>query len=142
MSVEGNKAAARRFVEEALDKGSSEALFELFLPGAVRHFPSGDITVDSAQPAPPANRSMETRIHHLYGEGNFVTVHLTHHVTFGSSATFKTRAGLIDVSGKSVEWNAMVVLRFDGTRIAEEWVVRDELQILMQLGLVKPIAAA
>jgi predicted ester cyclase len=61
-------------------------------------------------------------------------------VTFAPGDTFTTRYGLVDPGGKSVFWNAMAVLRFDGDRIAEEWVVRDELQILVQLGIVKPLA--
>jgi len=119
MSVESNKATARRFVEKALDQGSELTLHELFLPGAIRHFPPGDITVDPSRPAPLANRSMKTTIHHLYGEGNYVTVHLTHNVTFGPGARFNTRAGIVEVGNQKVEWNAMVVLRFEGDCIAE-----------------------
>jgi len=142
MSVETNKVAARRFVQEALDGGSAQALDELFLPGAVRHFPPGDLVVGSSPPPSARDRSMHTDIHHLYGEGDYVTIHLTHHVAFAPGATFRTRAGVADVGGRQVEWNAMVVLRFEGDKIAEEWVVRDELQILMQVGLVTPLANA
>jgi uncharacterized protein (DUF1330 family) len=67
-----------------------------------------------------------------------VTIHLTHHVTFAPGAIFVTRYGMVDTASKSVEWTAIVVLRFDANKIAEEWVVRDELQILMQLGIVRP----
>ena len=137
MSVEANKAVARRFVEAALDGGSAQALHEVFLPGAVRHFPPGDIIVDPSQPGgAPRGWNMKTDIHHLYGEGDFVTIHLTHHVTFPATSQFRTRAGTFDVGGKSVEWNAMVVCEFKDGRISEEWVVRDELQLLMQLGIV------
>jgi predicted ester cyclase len=82
---------------------------------------------------------MKTDIHHLFGEGDFVTIHLTHHVSFGSEARFNTRMGWVDVAGQNVEWNAMAVLRFEGEQIAEEWVVRDELQVLLQVGAVKPL---
>lgn len=142
MSIEANKRAARRFVEEALDGGSTEALYELFLPGAIRHFPPGDQVVDSSQPPVARNRTMKTDIHHLYGEGEYVTIHLTHHVTFAPGARFSTRVGWADVGGRQVQWNAMVVLRFEADKIAEEWVVRDELQLLMQVGLVKPLVSA
>jgi hypothetical protein len=142
MSVEANKLAARRFVEEALDGGSAAALEELFHLGAVRHFPPGDIKVERAPSvAASRDRSMHTDIHHLYGEGDFVTIHLTHHVAFQAGAQFKTRIGVVDVGGKSVEWNAMVVLRFEADKIAEEWVVRDELMVLMQIGAVKSLDA-
>ncbi|MBV9248547.1 MAG: ester cyclase [Acetobacteraceae bacterium] len=139
MSVEANKIAARRFVVEALDGGSAAALEELFHLGAVRHFPPRDIRVEPAPTAaPPRDRSQHTDIHHLYGEGDFVTIHLTHHVTFQRGAQFLTRMGSVDVGGKDIVWNAMVVLRFDGDKIAEEWVVRDELMVLLQVGAVKP----
>jgi len=143
MSVETNKRAARRFVEEALDGGSAAALEELFYLGAVRHFPPGDIKVEPAPAvAPTRDRSMQTDIHHLYGEGDFVTIHLTHHVTFQPGAKFNTRIGLVDVGGQTVEWNAMAVLRFEGDKIAEEWVVRDELMVLLQVGAVEPLDGA
>jgi sugar phosphate isomerase/epimerase len=141
MSVESNKIAARRFVEEVLDGGDGEVLLALFMPGAVRHFPPGDIRVEpTSSPAPTHGRSMKTDIHHLYGEGDYVTIHLTHHVTFGAGATFRTRVGLVDVGGRSVDWDAMAILRFEGDKIAEEWVVRDELHVLMQLGVIGPPA--
>lgn len=143
MSVEANKRAARRFVEEALDGGDYRVVQEIFLPTAIRHFPAMDVTIDPNPPPPiPPGRSMKTDIHHLFGEGDYVTIHLTHHVTFPPGARFTTRAGTVDVDGKRVQWNAMVVLRFEGDRIAEEWVVRDELQVLMQLGIVAPLDGA
>ena len=140
MSVEANKRAAREFVEEALDGGNYDVIRSLFLPTAIRHFPAADLTIDPSPPEPlPPGRLMRTEIHHLYGEGNYVTIHLTHHVTFAPRARFTTRLGTVDVGGRSVEWNAMVVLRFEGGRIAEEWVNRDELQVLLQLGILKPL---
>ena len=143
MSVEANKAAARRFVEEALDGGDVQALQELFLPGAVRHFPPGDVRVEPTPPAPrPAGMTMKTEIHHLFGEGDFVTIHLTHHVTFEPGGRFRLRIGIVDTGGQTVEWNAMAILQFKDGKIAEEWVVRDELQVLEQLGIVKPISGA
>jgi hypothetical protein len=139
VSVAANKVTARRFVQEVLDAGNDAVAGELFVPGAVRHFPPGDIVQDPARPpARPMRRSMKTDIHHLYGEGEYVTIHLTHHVSFAPQARFNTRMGWVDVGDHDVEWNAMVVLRFEGERIAEEWVVRDELQVLLQVGAVKP----
>jgi SnoaL-like polyketide cyclase len=140
VSVTENKVAARRFVQEVLDGSNDVVARELFVPGAVRHFPPGDIIQDPTRPpARTARTSMRTDVHHLYGEGDFVTIHLTHHVSFAPDARFNTRMGWADVGGHNVEWNAMVILRFEGERIAEEWVVRDELQVLLQVGAVKPL---
>jgi hypothetical protein len=141
VSVETNKVTARRFVEEVLDGGNNDVARELFLPGAIRHFPPGDIIEDPTRPpVQPARRSMKTEIHHLYGEGDFVTIHLTHRVSFLPESRFNTRMGWVDVSNRDVEWNAMAVLRFEGDRIAEEWVVRDELMVLLQIGAVERMA--
>jgi hypothetical protein len=143
MSVESNKLAARRFVEEVLDGGDVEVLLAPFVPGAVRHFPPGDIQVEpTSSAAPRRGRSMKTDIHHLYGEGDYVTIHLTHPVTFAPGATFRTRLGLVDVGGRSVDWNAMVLLRFQEDKSAEEWVVRDELHIHTQRGAKPPCEAS
>lgn len=139
MSVEDNRAAARRFIEEGLDGENQDVLDELFLPGAVRHFPPGDIVMPLDTSSDRPRRTQSTEIHQIIGEGEFVSIHLTHHVRFDPGSTFRTRAGVIDVGGESVQWNAMVLLRFDDGRIAEEWVVRDELQILVQVGVVVPL---
>jgi hypothetical protein len=137
--VETNKLVARRFVKEVLDGGSQQVARELFLPGAVRHFPPGDLVMGPDQPAPHSTeRSMRTEIHHLFGEGDLVTIHLTHHVVFEPKARFQTRMGWIDLGGKSVQWSAMTVLRFEGNRIAEQWVIRDELYLALQAGVVTP----
>ena len=36
--------------------------------------------------------------------------------------------------GKTVEWEAMALFRFENGKIAEEWVSNDELVQLMQIG--------
>jgi hypothetical protein len=74
---------------------------------------------------------MRTEIHHLFGEGDLVTIHLTHNVVFEPNARFQTRMGWIDPGGKSFQWSAMTVLRFEGNRIAEQWVIRDELYVAL-----------
>jgi predicted SnoaL-like aldol condensation-catalyzing enzyme len=136
MSLEANKAIARRFIVETLDGGRMDVVREIFNEGAVRHFPPGDVIVDSSQNRLLVpRRSMRTDIHKLYGEGDFVTVHLTHHAEFGPDTQFRTRAGPVDVSDKQIAWDAIVILRFEDGKIAEEWVVRDELHIVLQAGV-------
>ena len=41
---------------------------------------------------------------------------------------------MLDVRGKTIQWDAMAIFRFDNGKIAEEWVSRDELGMLMQVG--------
>jgi hypothetical protein len=62
-TLESRKDAARRFVVEALDGGNAEVLQELFLPGAVRHFPPGDIVVGSTPPlSGPRDRTLHNEL--------------------------------------------------------------------------------
>jgi ketosteroid isomerase-like protein len=47
-----------------------------------------------------------------------------------------SRLGRHDVAGKPVSWPAIAIFRFRDGKIAEEWVSRDELGMLIQLGVV------
>ena len=56
-------------------------------------------------------------------------------MTYSSSLAFlPNRLGMFDVSGKTIHWEAMAIFRFEDGKIAEEWVSRDELGMLMQVG--------
>jgi ketosteroid isomerase-like protein len=135
MSVDENKRTVERFFH-CLDTGDQTALRALFVDGARRHFPGRTITMHSAGPLPPSINStaFRTEIHHLFGEGELVAARITHHVTFGDSAQWSSQAGSFPADGKSVRWGAAVVFRFEGDKIAEEWVNRDELAVLRQIG--------
>lgn len=137
MSVETNKHSVRRFFEAVLDGGNGALLHELFTPRAARHFPGRDMRLsDTPANAPRNYTAFKTVIHHLFGEGDLVTARITHRVTFGPAARFVTQMGTFEAGGKSVSWDASVVFRFEGDKIAEEWVNRDELSILRQLDAV------
>ena len=75
-----------------------------------RRFVEEVLGADQSAPR-AAGRSMRIEVHHLHGEGDLV-------------------------GGKTVEWSAMALLRFEDNRIAEEWVVRDELHVALQAGAV------
>jgi hypothetical protein len=42
------------------------------------------------------------------------------------------------VKGKAVTWDAMVIFRLQNGKIAEQWVSRDELGMLLGFGVLKP----
>ncbi len=137
-SEAANKALVRRYFREALDGRNSAVMAELFEMGALQHFPGRTLTFRGPPPAAEfANRQFRSILHHLIAEGDLVVAHLTHEVTFGPNARYHTRLGPVDVSGRSIRWDAMALFRIVDGKIAEEWVNRDELDILAQLGVIQ-----
>jgi ketosteroid isomerase-like protein len=132
------KALVRRYFDEVLDGGDRAVMAELFHDGAVQHFPGRDLKLDlSRSTTGGGSRTMKTTLHHLLADGNMVLAHLTHEVGYGPHTRFDTQLGRVDVSGRSVHWDAMALFRIEDGKIAEEWVNRDELSILSQLRLVE-----
>jgi len=136
MSEEANKAVVRRYFEEVLDAGNRGIMAELFAAGAKQHFPGRDLTFDPANVGPRGDQTMRTELHHLLTDGDFVVAHLTHRVTYHGKSSFITRIGPADTSGRSIYWDATAIFRLQDGKIVEEWVNRDELNILAQLDAV------
>ncbi len=138
MSVQTNKETVLRFFREVLDGQNAAVQDELFLDGAHRHFPGREVVMHpmGAAAPPPNYTHFHTDIHHMFGEGDMVAVRLTHQVTFAANARFMSQLGAFEAGGKSVKWDATAVFRVENGRIAEEWVNRDELAILNQLGVL------
>jgi predicted ester cyclase len=138
LSQQAHRALVQRYFDEVIDAGNRGAMAELFLPGAVQHFPSRDLAFDPAAGAPmAASRKMHTTIHHWLVDGDLVAAHLTHEVTFPPEGQFATQLGAVEVGGRSVNWDAIALFRIQDGKIAEEWVNRDELSILAQLGAIE-----
>ena len=64
-----------------------------------------------------------------------MVVRLTHTVT--GSGPYRFRIGTHDISGKRVVWDAIVIFRMQNGKIAEEWVSRDELGMLLTAGILQ-----
>ena len=47
-----------------------------------------------------------------------------------------SRLGKHSVAGKTVTWQAIAIFRLRDRKIAEEWVCRDELGMLIELGVL------
>ena len=52
-----------------------------------------------------------------------------------------SRLGRHDVAGKPVSWPAIAILRIRDGKIVEEWVSRDELGMLIELGVLVPFGS-
>jgi ketosteroid isomerase-like protein len=140
MSVEANKAAVRAYFR-ALDSGDVAALDGLFTEDCIIHRPGLGEPLSGLgairQIVRNAKRnytSIESIIHDLVGEGDFVSVRLTHNVTMAGS--WNSRLGTHNVARKHLTWHPLVLFRFRDDKIAVEWVCRDELGMAIDLGIL------
>jgi predicted ester cyclase len=131
----------RRYFHEVLDQGKVELIEELFHPRCVMHRPGGTVVgIDSvrgvAQRRKETFSQFETEIQDIFGAGDRWVARLAHRGVGGG--VWRSRMGNFDVTGKTAQWNAIAIFRFENEKIVEEWVTRDELAMVLQFGLVKP----
>jgi predicted ester cyclase len=141
MTVEDNKAVVKRLFDEVLDKGNVGLIDDMVTEDCVFH--RSDLT-EPARGIPGQRsivekrvqlyRDFRTTIHQMIGEGDLVASRQTHNGIHRGQ--FPTLIGTFDVTGRPIEWTSQVFFRFQGGKIAEMWVARDELGILRYLGIV------
>lgn len=137
MSVEQNKAVARRWNDEVWGARNLDAITDLIAENAILH--------DSATPEPlrgPAGARgfVETmlaafpdtnvEILHLLGENDMVTVH------FQATGTHQGSFQGIEPTGNRVEVTGMAIKRVHNAKIVEEWQIFDALGLLRQLDAI------
>ena len=135
-----NKAVVERYFREVLDGGRVELMRELFAPDAVLHRPGFDVR--GVEPAMQRLRAVlddatefSTELSGLMAEGELVSVRVHHRTRTRPGAVLRSRAGDVTLpSARPLEWTAIVQFRLQDGRIAEEWVMRDELGMLLQAG--------
>lgn len=141
MSTESHKAVVRRYFAEAVDQRNGDILDELCTADCVIHRPELPEPIEGLGNfkrgfARTLYREMTTTIEDLIAEGDRVACRLSHRAVFRGEWT--SRLGRHAVAGRTVSWSAIVIFRFREGKIAEEWVSRDELGMLIQLGEVSP----
>ena len=142
MSIEQNKELVRRYFQEALDPGTPEVIGELFADDCVIHRPGleplhGVETVRLiVAMAHEIYSKFRSTLHDLVAEGDTVAVRLTHNAVYRGPWT--TPLGTFDCTGKAIEWQAMVMFKIYHGKIIEERVVRDELGMMLEVGLLQP----
>jgi predicted ester cyclase len=142
MSTASNKAAVRRFFSEAVDGGKLEVLDELVAADCIIHRPEAREPISglssfkqAVQRIIQAYSGFSTTIHDLLAEDDRVACRLSHRAVHRGEWT--SRLGRHDVAGKEITWSANVIFRFRDGKIVEEWVSRDELGMLIDLGVVQ-----
>ncbi len=136
-----NKAVVERYFREVLDQKRIDLMPELLATDVVLHRPGFDVTgVDAAMQRLRAvlqdYTAFASELSGLMAEGDMVSVRIFHRVK-ARPHIFRSRAGDVKLSGEQeLKWAAIVQFRLKDGKIAEEWVMRDELGMLLQTGKI------
>ena len=141
MSVASHKAIVRRYFEEALDRRRLDILGEFVARDCIIHRPEASEPIRGLDAFKQAlERILEvyseftTTMHDIIAEGDRVACRLSHRAV--NRGEWTSRIGRHAVAGKSVTWPAIAIFRFHDEKIVEEWVSRDELGMLIELGVL------
>lgn len=139
---EHNKSVVVQYFQEILDGKQYSRMPDVFTYDVVVHRPEGTLTYMDGLHAMFVKglspHTLETTIHEMIASGDYVSVRLSHKMTYSTKEAFlHSRLGRFDVRGSAVEWEAMAMFRFENGKIAEEWVSNDELGQLMQIGTLE-----
>jgi steroid delta-isomerase-like uncharacterized protein len=143
-SLDNNKALVRRFYTEAWNQQNLDILEETHAPDWVHYDPSNPADLRSG---PQGNRERLTEviaafpdIHYtledLIAEGDRVVVRFT------VRGTQQGAFGPIPATGRTVTMQGIIIHRIRDGKIAEDWVVRDTLGLMQQLGVIPAPGAA
>lgn len=73
-----------------------------------------------------------TTVHDMFSYDDRVVVRISHDAE--GKGVMDTRIGQFDLAGKQGGWNAMSIFRFEDGLISEQWVAKDELEMISQFG--------
>ncbi len=139
MSPEENKAVVRRYFEQVIDGGKIDLLDEIAAADCIVHRPEAAGPIRGVAAFKQAigrilavYSEFHTTLHDMIAGDDKVVCRLTHRTVHAGDWT--SRIGTHAVAGKPVSWSAIAIFRMENGRIAEEWVCRDELGMLLQLG--------
>lgn len=124
MTVAANKAAARRYFEQVLNRGDMAAADSIFAPDILFHYPLGELSgADAVKGYVTAVRTAFPNIHFtvadLIGEGNRVAARWS--LAGSQTGTFRGNAP----TGRQVNLPGNTVFNFVDGKIREVWVAFD-----------------
>jgi steroid delta-isomerase-like uncharacterized protein len=136
VSLEENKALARRFVEEVQNKGNIDAVDEFLADRMVNH---------SAPPGIPPDREGVKQLFIMFRQA-FPDFHAVIHDQIAEGDEVMTRKTFygthegeffgIPPTGKEVTIELIEVLRVADGKITDHWNVVDQLGLMQQLGAI------
>lgn len=137
MSAGENKAIVRRWVEE-FNRGNlaidDELVAEDFVLNGQRIGLAGEKQYAAVVVA--AFPGIQTTIHDLIAEGDRVAARVTYRTGPQQGELLHPLFGRIAPSGKQAVYSGIGIIRIAGGKIAEQWMVRDSLSMLQQLGVL------
>jgi len=137
MSTEENKAIARRWYEESLNKRNLAIIDELFTTDFMEHNPQAQSAGPGREGAKrfiestlaPA-KEVRVAVEDMIAERDKVVTRYTVHVALQGDFMG------IPAAGKTMTVTSIDILRFEGGRIAEHWIESDTLGMMQQLGVI------
>jgi predicted ester cyclase len=128
------------YFHDVLDGRRVDLVDSIFQPDCALHFGSSDVkgiagVRNMLERQETTYSKLATEVHDIFESGDRVVVRLTHRAT--GAGFLRSRIGSYDVSGKSFTWDAIVIFRMKDGKIAEDWVNRDELGVLISAGIFK-----
>ena len=139
-TVSAQQKLVLSYFRDVLDGRALGLLDQMFHADGVIHRPEGELNGLAAirgflERGLATFARFETEVHDVVESGDRVVVRITHRGL--GDGVFRSRLGDYDIKGKSVTWDATVIFRLKDGKIAEEWVSRDELGILLSSGVLK-----
>jgi predicted ester cyclase len=141
--TEHNMAVVRCYFDQLLGDKKVAIADQVFTSDAVMHRPGTPVTgIDNVKKLlavmPSRYYEFKTSYLDMIATGDRVAVRLKHDVIFSKDVILPFRTGKYPVGGMPLNWTAHTYFRFKEGKIAEEWVERDELGMLLSLGILKP----
>jgi predicted ester cyclase len=141
IDTEHNMAVVRCYFGQILDNQKFALADQVFTSDCIMHRPERQVTgVDNIKNFVSGISVMysefRTTVLDMFATGDRVAVRLKHDVTTYQDGVVLYRAGSLSAKGKKLSWTANSIFRFKEGKIVEEWVERDELGMLLQLGIL------
>ena len=137
MSTEENKALARRFAEDIINRGNVDMVDEIYAPEYVDHDPNMPEDVHGLEGVKETYNMIlgafpdsEVTIEDQVAEGDKVVTRWTVRATH--------QGELMDIppSGNRVEFMGVTISRIEGNKIVEDWDIYDALGMMQQIGAI------
>ncbi len=137
MSTEANKEIVRRWNEEFFNQRKLDAIDRFFHPNYVQY--PGNIRLAAVSEGftvgLESNPDAHLQIEDLIAEGDTVAGRVSYRATHKGEFIHPV-VGRIPPTGKQITITGIAVVRISDGKIAEQWVVRDSLGMLQQLGVI------